>query len=104
MGKERDRGRSERCIALSRLPGDDDDVFTIFYIEVVRYSHRTVSRISLQYDRTGEVGLHATALSGQCRLDGPTRRRKHVRRCHGLKEKPEDVWTREVKIVYERVS
>ena len=92
---------TKRCQLLSRLPIDDDDVFMIF--EDV-YRGRSIlpphdvpnKPMLVRWDYTRPLSVDNVVPMDQPDAD------KHTRRCHDLKEKPEDVWGQEVKSVYER--
>jgi tRNA threonylcarbamoyladenosine dehydratase len=92
---------TERCGLLSRLPIDDDDVFMVF--EDV-YRGRSIlpphdvpnKPMLVRWDYTRPLSVDNVVPMDQSAADD------HVRRCHDLKGKPEDVWGLEVKAVYER--
>ena len=85
----------------SRLPIDDDDVFMIF--EDV-YRGRSIlpphdvpnKPVLVRWNYTRPLSVDNVVPMDQPDAD------KHLRRCHDLKEKPEDVWGQQVKTVYER--
>ncbi|KAF9651235.1 hypothetical protein BDM02DRAFT_3139558 [Thelephora ganbajun] len=86
---------------INRLPIDDNDIFMIFE-DVYRGRsilppHDVPNKPALvRWDYTRPLSADNIVPMDQPDAD------KHIRRCHDLKERPEDVWGQEVRAVYER--